>query len=180
MSLISKTATTWPVVLTNAADWLASEGADAETDAPLRERYFLRWMERFPDIASVAQAPEEDLLKAWEGLGYYRRARNVQFLDHMRTAVDQQHQSPPEFRRQCRLHTTSVRFRSPSSGCHRFRRAKRGNADYFQTTPSLREKMLPQELREPPPPPPRLRAGPAARRQGRGTAAAAKNGVVPL
>lgn len=40
--------------------------------------YFLRWMERFPDIASVAAAPEEALLKAWEGLGYYRRARNIQ------------------------------------------------------------------------------------------------------
>ena len=40
--------------------------------------YFQRWMERFPDIASVAVAPEEDLLKAWEGLGYYRRVRNIQ------------------------------------------------------------------------------------------------------
>ena len=35
-------------------------------------------MERFPDVAAVAAAPEEDLLKAWEGLGYYRRARNIQ------------------------------------------------------------------------------------------------------
>lgn len=40
--------------------------------------YFQRWMDRFPDIASVASAPEEDLLKAWEGLGYYRRVRNIQ------------------------------------------------------------------------------------------------------
>lgn len=40
--------------------------------------YFRRWMERFPDIASVAAAPEEDILKAWEGLGYYNRARNIQ------------------------------------------------------------------------------------------------------
>lgn len=40
--------------------------------------YYLRWMERFPDVASVAAAPEEDVLKAWEGLGYYRRARNIQ------------------------------------------------------------------------------------------------------
>jgi uncharacterized phage protein gp47/JayE len=31
--------------VTNTSDWLTSEGADAETDAPLRERYFLRWME---------------------------------------------------------------------------------------------------------------------------------------
>lgn len=40
--------------------------------------YFNRWMKLFPDIQSVAQAPEEALLKAWEGLGYYRRVRNMQ------------------------------------------------------------------------------------------------------
>ncbi len=40
--------------------------------------YFQRWMDRFPDIASLAKASEEDLLKAWEGLGYYRRVRNIQ------------------------------------------------------------------------------------------------------
>ncbi len=39
--------------------------------------YFTRWMERFPDIASVAAASEEEVLKAWEGLGYYSRARNL-------------------------------------------------------------------------------------------------------
>lgn len=39
--------------------------------------YFNRWMQRFPDIASVAQAPEEDILRLWEGLGYYSRARNL-------------------------------------------------------------------------------------------------------
>ena len=39
--------------------------------------YYQRWMERFPSIASVAQAPLESVLKAWEGLGYYSRARNL-------------------------------------------------------------------------------------------------------
>jgi A/G-specific adenine glycosylase len=37
--------------------------------------YFLRWMARFPDVAAVASAAEDDILHAWEGLGYYRRAR---------------------------------------------------------------------------------------------------------
>lgn len=37
--------------------------------------YFQRWMQRFPDIRSVAEASEEEILKHWEGLGYYRRAR---------------------------------------------------------------------------------------------------------
>lgn len=39
--------------------------------------YFQRWMERFPDVAAIAAASEEDILHAWEGLGYYRRARFV-------------------------------------------------------------------------------------------------------
>lgn len=40
--------------------------------------YFSRWIEQFPDIAAVAAAPEQAILKAWEGLGYYSRARNIQ------------------------------------------------------------------------------------------------------
>ena len=39
--------------------------------------YYRRWMERFPDIAALASASEEEVLRAWEGLGYYSRARNV-------------------------------------------------------------------------------------------------------
>lgn len=40
-------------------------------------RYFLEWMQRFPTIASVASADEDAILAAWEGLGYYSRARNL-------------------------------------------------------------------------------------------------------
>jgi A/G-specific adenine glycosylase len=39
--------------------------------------YWERWMERFPDVATLASAEEEEVLKAWEGLGYYSRARNL-------------------------------------------------------------------------------------------------------
>jgi A/G-specific adenine glycosylase len=39
--------------------------------------YFLRFMEKFPDIKSLARAPEDEVLKAWQGLGYYSRARNL-------------------------------------------------------------------------------------------------------
>ncbi|CAK7006798.1 MAG: A/G-specific adenine glycosylase [Petrimonas sp.] len=39
--------------------------------------YFLRFMEKFPDIKSLARAQEDDVLKAWQGLGYYSRARNL-------------------------------------------------------------------------------------------------------
>ena len=37
--------------------------------------YFERWLARFPTVETLAAAPLGDVLKAWEGLGYYRRAR---------------------------------------------------------------------------------------------------------
>jgi A/G-specific adenine glycosylase len=37
--------------------------------------YYTRFLERFPDVASLAAASEDDVLAAWSGLGYYRRAR---------------------------------------------------------------------------------------------------------
>lgn len=40
--------------------------------------YFLRFMEQLPTIEALADAPQEQLLKLWEGLGYYSRARNLQ------------------------------------------------------------------------------------------------------
>ena len=42
--------------------------------------YYERWLARFPDIPTLASANEADILSAWEGLGYYRRARNLQKL----------------------------------------------------------------------------------------------------
>jgi A/G-specific adenine glycosylase len=39
--------------------------------------YFLRWMESFPSITVLAEASEQSVLSAWEGLGYYSRARNL-------------------------------------------------------------------------------------------------------
>ena len=39
--------------------------------------YFLRFVERWPDVLSLARAPLEDVLRLWAGLGYYARARNL-------------------------------------------------------------------------------------------------------
>lgn len=39
--------------------------------------YYTRWMIRFPDVQTLAAADLEEVLKVWEGLGYYARARNL-------------------------------------------------------------------------------------------------------
>ncbi len=39
--------------------------------------YFTRWMERFPTLQRLADASEDDVLRLWQGLGYYSRARNL-------------------------------------------------------------------------------------------------------
>lgn len=40
--------------------------------------YYQRWMEELPDVAALAAVDEERLMKLWQGLGYYSRARNLQ------------------------------------------------------------------------------------------------------
>lgn len=39
--------------------------------------YYTRWMQQYPDVITLSRAHEEDVLKSWEGLGYYSRARNI-------------------------------------------------------------------------------------------------------
>jgi len=56
---------------------LVSEFMLQQTTVAAVQPYFQRWMKRFPDVASLAAAPEEDVMKHWEGLGYYSRARNL-------------------------------------------------------------------------------------------------------
>jgi A/G-specific adenine glycosylase len=39
--------------------------------------YYERWLKRFPDIGALAEAEEDEVLRAWQGLGYYSRARRL-------------------------------------------------------------------------------------------------------
>lgn len=39
--------------------------------------YYLRFIERFPDVGTLASASEQEILRLWQGLGYYSRARNL-------------------------------------------------------------------------------------------------------
>lgn len=52
--------------------------------------YYHRWLDLFPTVEALAAADEDDVLQAWEGLGYYRRARNLHRAARLLTA---QHQS---------------------------------------------------------------------------------------
>jgi A/G-specific adenine glycosylase len=44
----------------------------------LNKNFFTNFITKYPTPASIASAPEQEILSAWEGLGYYRRVRNLQ------------------------------------------------------------------------------------------------------
>lgn len=48
-----------------------------QTRTETAEGYYIRFMDLFPDVFALARAQEQQVLKAWEGLGYYSRARNL-------------------------------------------------------------------------------------------------------
>lgn len=56
--------------------WL-SEIMLQQTQTETVKGYYSRFLDRFPTVAALAAAPEEEVLKLWEGLGYYSRARNL-------------------------------------------------------------------------------------------------------
>ncbi len=55
--------------------------------------YFKKWMEQFPTVKDLAEASEQEVLNAWEGLGYYSRARNLHKA--ARIIVDEHEESLP-------------------------------------------------------------------------------------
>ena len=59
--------------------------------------YFKRWMDRFPTVQTLAKSPLDDILKLWEGLGYYSRARNLykaagEIVDRLNGIIPQTYQ----------------------------------------------------------------------------------------
>ena len=48
-----------------------------QTQAATAAPYYIRWLERFPDIETLAKAQPDDVRKAWAGLGYYSRATRL-------------------------------------------------------------------------------------------------------
>jgi A/G-specific adenine glycosylase len=66
----------WRENTTPYAVWV-SEIMLQQTQVAVVIPYFQRWMDKFPTICSLAAASIEEVIKEWEGLGYYARARNL-------------------------------------------------------------------------------------------------------
>ena len=73
---------------------LVSEFMLQQTQVATVLPYYSRWLRRFPDFASVARASQNDVLHAWQGLGYYNRARNLRAA--ARIVRDQHHGILPD------------------------------------------------------------------------------------
>jgi len=67
----------WRKTVTPYRVWV-SEIMLQQTRVEAVRGYFERFISRFPTIQSLAKASEEELMKYWEGLGYYSRVRNMQ------------------------------------------------------------------------------------------------------
>ncbi len=79
---------------------LVSEIMLQQTQAATVTAFFRDWMTRFPDVHSLAAAPEREVMRHWQGLGYYARARNLHRA--ARIVVDRHHgvfpQDPEQIR----------------------------------------------------------------------------------
>lgn len=83
--------------------------------------YFARWMAALPDFAALAAAPEDRVLKLWEGLGYYSRARNLHRLARVVAARPAPPRTPAEWGElpgvgpYTAAAITSISFREPAA-----------------------------------------------------------------
>ena len=66
----------WRQIRTPYSTWI-SEVMLQQTQVSVVIPYFAQWMERFPTIEALATASWEEVVKVWEGLGYYSRAKNL-------------------------------------------------------------------------------------------------------
>lgn len=83
--------------------------------------YLARWLDELPDFAALAAAPEARVLKLWEGLGYYSRARNLHRLAQAVAALPDAPRTPEAWRElpgvgpYTAAAITSISFRHPAA-----------------------------------------------------------------
>ena len=76
---------------------VVSEFMTQQTKIKTMLPYFDAWMRSFPDFDNLAKAADEDVLKHWEGLGYYSRARNLHKLAKIYIGLESKPQSREEW-----------------------------------------------------------------------------------
>ena len=130
---IRKRLTAWYTLSRRALPWRetgdpyriwVSEVMLQQTQVKTVVPYYLRFVQRFPDVGALAAARLQDVLKAWEGLGYYGRARNLHALPFQspagaarftKTAAILYHRRGASLARECfRCDAVSVRPRRTS------------------------------------------------------------------
>lgn len=74
--LLEKRQFPWRTNITPYSVWV-SEVMLQQTRAEVVVPFFLNWMQRYPTLEILAASPLEEVIKQWEGLGYYSRARNL-------------------------------------------------------------------------------------------------------
>ena len=74
--LIEQRDLPWRKINDPYAIWI-SEIMLQQTQVAVVIPYYLKWMQRFPTIQALAEAESDEVIKMWEGLGYYSRARNL-------------------------------------------------------------------------------------------------------
>ncbi len=88
--------------------------------------YYRRWMKTFPSWRALARAPQSDVLKAWEGLGYYSRARNLhsaakiitdQYAGNISNAWKTEPRTEPEASRAPRMRGNEVAINANDREC---------------------------------------------------------------
>ena len=84
-----------PDATPNAYHVLVSEAMLQQTQVATVIPYFHRFLERFPTLADLAAAPEQEVLRAWQGLGSYSRARNLRAAARQ-VVADYGGQLPPD------------------------------------------------------------------------------------
>ncbi|MBN8544317.1 MAG: A/G-specific adenine glycosylase [Alphaproteobacteria bacterium] len=67
----------WRLTKDPYAIWLSEVMLQQTQVATVRDRYYGQFLRQFPTVSALARAPLPKLLKAWEGMGYYRRAVNL-------------------------------------------------------------------------------------------------------
>lgn len=91
MSELSKTLTKWYQLNKRDLPWRDTNDAYKiwiseiilqQTRVNQGLNYYLRFIERFPTVVELANAEEDEVLKYWQGLGYYSRARNIYKASH--------------------------------------------------------------------------------------------------